>query len=635
MGLSATRTDPSTLAGEDPALLFDDRSHRAPPAAIRNFTDLFLARVQASGAVPALHEKVLGLWTATSWDGFAEAAELAGHALLAAGLRRGEVVSVLSLNNVAWVVADMATLGAGGLCSGIYPTDAPSQVEYLLRDSATRIVVVENDEQLDKVLAARPRCPDLLRIVVLDMTGLSRFADPHVESWASFLESGRAHRAAHPGAWRRAVELQGREDPAIIVYTSGTTGPPKGAVITHGNLLHACYGARGMLNRAPGETLLSFLPLCHIAERAIGPHLSMLTGTETYFAESMETVPENLQEVQPHVVFAVPRIWEKLFSNVDVALKDGTPVQRVAYRAALAAGDSVCRAREDGRMPGLANRLAFRLADALVLRNLKRMLGLVRAHTLLTGAAPISPEVVRWYRRLGLAMQEGYGQTEASCFLTLTPRGDMRTGIVGQPIAGCELRLTDQGEVIARGPNIFRGYLNNPEKTAETIRDGWLHTGDVGRLEPDGSLRIVDRLKDLIITAGGKNVTPSEIENRLKLSAYISDAIVIGDAKPYLTCLIMLDHDNVAKFAQDASVQFSNFESLARAPEIRTLIDGEIAAANAHFARVEQVKSFRIIDRVLTPEDEELTPTMKLKRKLVHAKFAPLIAEMYAPRGSE
>ena len=619
----------NAIVQDAPGKRFDDPSWTSVPPTIRNTTDLFLARVRASGARPALAEKQLGLWHTLTWSDYAERATLFGHGLMALGLAKGDVVSVLAQNSIDWVAADIGTQGFGGICSGIYPTDSPAQVAYLLQDSRTRVIFVEDDEQLDKVLAGRDACPDLIRVVVLDMKGLERFSDPLVISLDAFLALGRDHQAANPGAWAAAAARQTPDDPAIIVYTSGTTGPAKGALVTHGSLLFICYSVRQCLDRPEGDRLLSFLPLCHMAERIVGSFLQIMCGNILYFAESMETVPENLREVQPNFVLAVPRIWEKLQSQVVVALKDGVPFQRWLYAWPLAAGERLTRAAEAGQRGSALDRFLFALGDRLVLRNLKRMMGLGNAHSLLTGAAPISPDLIRWYRSIGLRVQEAYGQTESTCFLSLTPRDSVRLNTVGKPIPGCEIRLSPEGEILARGPNVFREYLNKPEKTAEAIGDGWLHTGDVGRFDDDGSLRIVDRLKDIIITAGGKNITPSEIENQLKFSAYISDAVVIGDRKPYLTCLIMLDHENVAKFAQEKGVPFSNFASLARAAEVVQLIDGEVARVNAQFARVEQIKQFRIIDRVLTPEDEEITPTMKLKRKFVHEKFAELIAGMY------
>jgi long-chain acyl-CoA synthetase len=613
-----------------PQVAFDDASWLSPPLFVRNFTDIFLARAEASADQPALFEKRLGIWQETTWRGYAERAATVGHALMSLGLVKGDVVSVLAQNSVDWVSIDMGTLGMGGICSGIYTTDSPKQVEYLLRDSRTRIAFVEDDEQLDKVLGGRDRCPDLLKIVVFDMNGLAHFSDPMVMSFDVFLDMGRDHAAAHPSAWHEAAARQSPDDPAIIVYTSGTTGPAKGALVNHRSLIFICYSVRQMLHRPEGNTLLSFLPLCHMAERIVGAYLSIMCGNTVYFAESMETVPENLREVQPHFVLAVPRIWEKLSSQISVALRDGVRLQRWLYETPLAAGRRIIVAAETGATPSLLDRIVFAVGERTILRNLKRMMGLGRAHSLLTGAAPISPDLIRWFRSLGLQMQEAYGQTESTCFLTITPIGHPVPGVVGKGIPGCEVKLSPEGEIIARGDNVFIEYINKPEKTLEAKGDGWLHTGDVGRYDADGMLKIVDRLKDIIITAGGKNITPSEIENQLKFSAYISDAIVIGDARPYLTCLIMLDHENVAKFAQDRNVPFSNFASLTRAPEVIQLIQGEVDRVNREFARVEQIKLFRIIDRVLTPEDEEITPTMKLKRKFVNEKFAPLIAGMYS-----
>ena len=355
-----------------------------------------------------------------------------------------------------------------------------------------------------------------------------------------------------------------------------------------------------------------------------------MTGQTVNFAENLETVPENLREVQPTAFFAVPRIWEKFYSTVSIALKDATLAEKLAYRWAISVGEKVADRRIAGDSVPALLRWHFALADFLVLKNIRKMIGIDSCRYILSGAAPISPELIRWYFALGLYMAEGYGQTENAGIATIPqPFGTYKFGLVGKPVPNTEVRLAEDGEILMRGPHVFMGYWNKPEKTAETVIDGWLHTGDIGEIDNEGWIRITDRKKDIIITAGGKNITPSEIENELKFSPYIQDAVVIGDRRKFLSALIMIDRDNVEKFAQDANVPFSDFRSLCRAAEVLELLQGEIDRANKKFARVEQVKKFHLIDAQLTAEDEELTPTMKLKRKLVQKKYAPQIEAMY------
>jgi long-chain acyl-CoA synthetase len=375
---------------------------------------------------------------------------------------------------------------------------------------------------------------------------------------------------------------------------------------------------------------MCFLPLCHVAERSSGAYFSLYTGSKLNFVENPETIPENVREIAPTVFGAVPRVWEKFYSGVSIALKESNAFEQWAYRLAVGIGLEKVK-RYEARQP-IGNGLNFAhwLARMLVLNNVRKLIGIHRSRMLITGAAPISPDLVRWYMALGVPMLEVWGMTETSGGSTAMPIDRIKPGSIGVPGEMNELKLSAEGELMVRGPNVFMGYLNQPEKTAETIdADGWLHTGDVGTVDDEGFYRISDRLKDIIITAGGKNITPSEIENQIKFSPYVTDAVVIGDKRPYLVCLIMIDQENVEKFAQDHDVPFSNYVSLTRSAEVQKLIGSEIELVNQQFARVEQVKKFRLIEKKLGAEDEELTPTMKLKRKLVSQKYAELIESMY------
>jgi long-chain acyl-CoA synthetase len=383
------------------------------------------------------------------------------------------------------------------------------------------------------------------------------------------------------------------------------------------------------LPQRENDERVCFLPLCHIAERVGGEYFSLYTGAVLNFVENPDTVPENVREISPTVLTAVPRVWEKFYSGVTIAVREATPLQQAAYRWSLGTGMQVVACRLEGRSAPGWLRLRYRLARWLVLDNVRRMLGLHRCRLAVTGAAPISPELVKWYLALGVPMVEVWGQTESSGAATFNPVDRIRPGTIGIAGPGVEVAVSADGELLVRGPGVFMGYLNQPAKTAETLRDGWLHTGDVGSVDADGYFRITDRMKDIIITAGGKNVTPSEIENELKFSPYVTDAVVIGDRRPYLTALVMIDQENVEQYAQEHDIPFSNYASLCRAPEIQALIAGEIERVNRQFARVESVKAFRLIEQRLTAEDEELTPTMKLKRKFVQQKYADLIESMY------
>jgi long-chain acyl-CoA synthetase len=593
----------------------------------------FLLAVETRGDRPAIREKKFGVWQPTSWRQWLQISKDIAYALHAVGFRPGDVASIIANAVPEWVYADMGILCAGGVSSGIYPTDSAAQVEYLVNDSRTKVIFAEDEEQLDKILSCRARCPTLERIVVFDMEGLSSFSDPMVLSLAEFMALGSNHIQGREALWDEMVASRGASDLAILVYTSGTTGPPKGAMHSNRGVTHQMRHANDLFPSTDHEERLVFLPLCHVAERIGGYYISLALGSVMNFAESPETVPDNLREVQPTAFLAVPRIWEKFYSGVTIALKDATPLQNWMYRHALAVGYRLTDCKLAGDTPSLSLRLANKAAYWLVFRNIRRMLGLDRCRLAFTGAAPIAPDLIRWYLALGLDMREVYGQTENCGVATVMPADRVKLGSVGKAAPWGEVRISPQGEILIKGDFLFMGYLNQPEKTAEAVdAQGWLHTGDVGSIDNEGFVKITDRMKDIIITSGGKNITPSEIENQLKFSPYVSDAVVIGDKRAYLTCLVMIDQENVEKFAQDHDIPFTNYASLCRAAEIQHLILREIEAVNANFARVETIKKFFLIERQLTPEDEELTPTMKLKRNFVNKRYASEIDAMYKER---
>jgi long-chain acyl-CoA synthetase len=593
----------------------------------------FVLAVQTRADGPAIREKKFGIWQPTSWREWLEISMEIAYALHAIGFRAGDVASIIANAVPGWVYADIGILCAGGVSSGIYPTDVPAQVEYLVNDSRTKVIFAEDEEQLDKILTCRACCPTIEKIIVFDMEGLSGFSDPMVMSLAEFQALGRNHMVDNELLWQEMINSRSGRDPAILVYTSGTTGPPKGAMHANQSVTHQMRHAIDFIPAMEKEERLIFLPLCHVAERVGGYYTSLALGSVMNFAESPETVLDNLREVQPTAFLAVPRVWEKFYSAITIALKDATPLQKWTYRCAINIGFRMTDCRLEQKSPSVTLRIANRFAYWLVFRNIRRMLGLDRCRIAFTGAAPISPDLIRWYLALGIDMHEVYGQTENCGVATLMPMERIKLGSVGKAVPWGEVTLSPEGEILIRGDFLFMGYLNQPEKTAEAIdARGWLHTGDVGTIDNEGFVKITDRMKDIIITSGGKNVTPSEIENQLKFSPYISDAVVVGDKRPYLTCLVMIDQENVEKFAQDHDIPFTNYASLCRAIEIQDLIRREIEAVNGSFARVETIKKFHLIERQLTPEDEELTPTMKLKRSFVNKRYAAEIEGMYGER---
>jgi long-chain acyl-CoA synthetase len=596
---------------------------------INTIPRLFWDSVKFRGERVAMREKDLGIWQEISWSHYGEKAKLTGLALYTLGLEKGNVVSIASEGNPEWLYTDMGTIGAGGISSGVYTTDSAAQVKYLVNDSATKFYFAENEEQLDKILEVRGECPTLKQIIVYDMEGLNDFHDDQVISYEEFLKVGEKTEKENPDLWESLVNSVSPEDIAILVYTSGTTGPSKGAMINHTNLLYSINTGYDIFDVMEHEEQLSFLPLCHILERSVSVMIPLKTGAVVNFAESIDTVPENIREVSPTVFIAVPRIWEKFYSSITILMKDATFIGKFFYQFSINVGSKYKEYFIDGKEPPLSLKLSYWICNQLVLKNIKKLLGLNNCRYALSGAAPISPDLINWYLSLGIDMREGWGMTETAGVGTAFYSREIKLGHVGRAVNDSEVRIAKDGEILFRGPGVFCGYLNKPEQTKETLIDGWLHTGDVGEIDNYGNLKITDRKKDIIITAGGKNISPSEIENELKFSPFISDAVVIGDKRKFLSCLIMIDEENVMKHAQDNDIPFSNFESLCKSEEIVSLIDDEVNKVNKKFASVEQVKKFSLIDIQLTAEDDELTPTMKLKRKFINQKYGDIIESMY------
>ena len=590
---------------------------------------LFRSRCGELGTVIAMREKEFGIWHSFSWNDYYDKAKCIGIALMALGLEPGQVASILSENNKEWLFVDMATMCVGGVSNGVYTTDSYSQLKHVCVDSQTRILFVEDEEQLDKFLEIEKELPLVKKVVVFDDDGLKTFSHPKVMFMDELYELGRTNFEKLHKEFDARLDNVRPEDTAILVYTSGTTGPPKGAMLTHQNLLFQARNAGSWIGDEAREEIISILPLCHIAERTFSVFLPLNFKWIVNFVESPETSFENTMEVSPTLFFGVPRMWEKMHSNTVIKINEAVWLGRIAYEFALKIGGKYAQSVDSGGKPNLLLRLARWVAEKAVFRNLKIMLGLDRARILFTGAAPVSPELIAWYRALGLNLLELYGQTECAGITTSNTETENRIGTIGKAVANVDMRIDENGEILCRGPHVFKGYFGNPEKTAETVMDGWLYTGDIGTIDDDGFVRITDRKKDIIITAGGKNISPSEIENQLKFSPYISDAVVIGDKRKYLTCLIMIDHENVLNFAQNQNIPFTDFASLSARPEIVDLIGVEIENVNAKFARVETIKKFKIIDEQLTADDEELTATMKLKRSTVEKKYSSLITSMY------
>lgn len=590
---------------------------------------VFQHRVTSFPNKVVLREKDFGIWNEYTWADWGSKAQLIGYGLKALGLQRGDVVSIASEINKEWLFADLGIVCMGGVSNGVYPTDSASQVEYLINDSGTTVYFAEDEEQLDKVLRVRERTPSLKKVVIFDMEGLRDFDDSMCISLEELYCLGEAFARDHPNLWDQNIQLAAPDDVMILTYTSGTTGPPKGAMITQRNMMFMMNCIQNCLAIESTDRQLGFLPLAHIAGRMFYVYSVIEARSIVHLVERLETMSNDIEEVQPTVHFAVPRVWEKQHSTVTILLKDATFLGRWLYMLALKVGARRAKYLLNGSAVPLLLNFLFTLLDLMVLKNVKRFLGIDQCRWLSTAAAPIAPELIEWYWTLGKPMYELYGQTECTGIATCNLVDQHRLGSVGKAAPGVQIKLSDEGEILIRSAGVIQGYWKKPEKTTETIRAGWLYSGDIGKIDADGYIYVIDRMKDIIITSGGKNITPSELENQLKFSPFITDAVVIGEQRSYLTCLIMIDHDNVVQFAQEQNVSFTNYASLCRAREVLHLISTEIEKVNRRFARVETIKKFKLIDQLLDAEDEELTPTQKLKRRVVNQKYATLIEEMY------
>ncbi|HJL51169.1 MAG TPA: long-chain fatty acid--CoA ligase [Arenicellales bacterium] len=591
---------------------------------------LFRFRAQTLKNKVAMREKHFGIWRTFSWDQYYSDSARIGKAMITLGLESGQTVSILADPCKEWLFFDLAAQCIGCVSCGIYATDSAPQILHICEDSDTTLLMVENEEQLDKYLAVEEQLPNIHTVVVLDSTGLVDLDHPKVIMLEQFYRLGDEANEGLESEWNRRIDNAEPNDTAILVYTSGTTGAPKGAMLSHRNIIFIAHAFHEFYPITAEDDSVVYLPLCHVTERLLSVFLPLARCSTVNFIEGQDTAFENITEVSPTYFLGVPRIWEKMYSSITMRMKDATWFGRKALQMALSVGSRAADFEDKGLPVPAPVRLMHRAADLLVLNNIKVLLGLDHVRIGLTGAAPISPDLIGWFRALGVPLYEAFGQTENVAFACGNYRGQVRLGTVGKPPPGVELKTAEDGELLIRGPLVFKGYYKQALKTAETIVDGWLYTGDIAEIDGDGFVKIVDRKKDIIITSGGKNISPSEIENQLKFSPYVTDAVVIGDRRKYLTCLVMVDNETVSQFAQENNVPFSDFKSLCATAEVQELIKSEIERINLSLAQAETLKKFRLIDKQLTVEDDELTASMKLKRNVVNEKYADLIDQMYS-----
>ncbi len=570
---------------------------------------------------PAHYVRTQGSWRPTTWKEVGAQIRAAARALIALGFPAGGKVSLLGFNRPEWVIFNHAAMAAGGAGAGIYTTCSPEEVQYIVHHAEAFAVLVEDEGQWKKIQARRAEMP-LLKWVIT-MQGAPRIDDPMVMSWDELLAKGGD---APESALDERLERIQPDDVATLIYTSGTTGPPKGVMLSHRNL---AWTARTMVDLGGGrdtDCSLSYLPLSHIAEQMATIHMPATTGSAVYYAESIEKVPDNLKEVQPTIFFGVPRIWEKFHAGVAAKLAAATGGKKALMDWTRKVCLEVNAKRCKGQEPGKLLELQYKLADKLVLSKLKPALGLSRARVCISGAAPVAKEVIEFFASLDILVQEIYGQSEDNGPTTFNLPGRTKFGTVGVPLPGVQVKIAEDGEILVKGPNVFLGYYKEPAATAETLIDGWLHSGDLGEFDRDGFLNITGRKKDIIITAGGKNIAPKNIEAAIKESPLVSEAVVIGDRRKFLITLVTLDDEAAAAWMKTRGLSGPAHASSEVTAELQRVVDD----VNTKLARVEQIKKFKVLPRQFGIDTGELTPTLKVKRKAVNTNFSAEIESLYA-----
>ena len=615
--------------------------HHALRDAAITIPQLLRRRAGLHGDRLALREKERGIWQRYSWNHYYETARLVALGLMSLGIKSGDRVAIASEDTPEWFYADLGIQMIGAIAVGIYPTNPWIELQYIVRHCGARVVVTGDQEQTDKVLDAMADdgLPALEAIVCIDMKGLRHYRQKQLMSFETLCELGNSYALAQPDAnatLDRLIDKASPDDVCILVYTSGTTGPPKGAMLTHRNLVYAAFAYAGAVDMSdkPFESVC-YLPLCHVAERCYSEVMQLVLGGTVNFAESIDTVAVNIREIAPTCFVGVPRIYEKLRQHFLFKLGESGWLRRRFAKACFALGRELSDHRQAaGGRTALGDRVAYGLLYILLFRNIQRHLGLNRSRHRLCAGASISPETLRFFDIIGRPVSQGYGLTESGGVAFVQHGPHHRLGGCGLPLTRTEWKRDADGEILLRNPGVFKGYfLDEKASTASLEPGGWLRSGDIVDVMDNGEITVVDRKKAIIITAGGKNIAPSEIENALKDSEFIKEAIVVGEARKYLGAIVQVDYDTVGRWARDKALAYTNYKSLAQLPEVHQLVDGIVAATNKRFARVENVRRFAILEKELDHDDGELTATQKVRRAMIEKKFARELQIIYGAAG--
>ena len=577
----------------------------------------------------ALRYKVLGIWKPVTWKDYWSHVCFFALGLKKLGLNAGDKIAILGYNCQEWLYSDLAAQCSSAISVGIYPTSVASQVKYTLKNSESKFVVAKDQEQVDKILEVKHELPELKKIIVIDTKGLKGYREPMIITFKEVETLGEALNAEQPQLFENMIKDTKPEDIATLIYTSGTTGKPKGAMISQKNILTMARNFSKVMEFRSTDSFVSAMPLCHAGERMWSLIFPVFAGCTVNFAESLATFLEDVRDISPSCFFFVPRYWGKMYSNIMTKIDGVGFLKRWIFNSMLSIGMHVAEFKFKGKTLPIYLKILNGIGYLVLFRSLRNEIGSLQSRLFLSGAAPMAPDIMKFFHAIGCPVRESYGLTE-SCGQAFIPRdGEVKIGSVGKPIPGIEFKLLEDGEILLRGESIFVGYYGNPDATKEAIIDGWLHTGDLGQIDEGGQLHITGRKKDIIITAAGKNITPSEIESGIKSSQFIKEAIVVGDGRKYLTCLIQINFENVSNWAQKNQIAYTDYKSLATHPEVKKLIQGEIDKANSSFARVETIKKFTILEKELSLEADEVTATMKVKRFNIQKKYKDIIDAMY------
>jgi len=578
----------------------------------------------------ALREKRYGIWQEVTWEDYAAHVRTVGLGLEALGLRRGETVAILCGNRPAWLYTELGAQALGAIPVGVYVDSLPDQARYVIEHSEARIVMVEDQEQADKVLSVRAHLPRLERIVVNDTRGLEDYREPLLISLEAVERLGLEADSQGREHYNVLLARGTPDDIALLAYTSGTTGAAKAAMISHRNLLAMATGVTQVDRVLDTDNIVSFLPFSWVGEQLLSVALALHTAATVNFPEEPATVREDIREIGPHVVIGPPRFWEAICSEYQVKIADAGWLKRVVARVALDIGMRVTERRLRRQPVGPGLRLFAGIAHQLTFRALLDRLGLARVRYAYTGGAALGPELFRFFRAIGLNLKQVYGQTESGGICVLHPDGDVRPETVGKPTPGTQIRISEAGEILISSSTVFLGYYKNPEATAQALDGGWLHTGDAGLIEEDGHLVVIDRLKDVLRLADGSRFSPALIENKLKFSPYVREAVVVGEDRPFVVVLIQIDMGTVGSWAEANRVPFTTFKDLSGKPEVFALIGRDVARVNEDLPKAAQIHAFALFDKELDPDDDELTRTNKVRRSTILRKYRDMIDGLYA-----